>query len=369
MKVQYFAGLNGLRAIAAIAVVFSHINISAKEHYHVAVSALDLANFGVTLFFTLSGFLITHLLLVEKEVTHSVSIKKFYIRRLLRIWPLYFLYLSIILIVLKFAVGSEILYYLFFIPNVAFALGAGLPFLAHYWSLGVEEQFYMIWPWITKRFTKLPLVFSGFILAFIGLKVFIGLVVRDQAIATLLHYSRFGTMAIGGLCAWYYVFDKKKLAILLTWPIHALSWGIVGLVALNSFHISSMIDHELFSCATVVLILNQIEGAQSRLSLERPWLSYLGNISFGIYVYNPLLIHFLMPYLGEFFLAGEIPGMMAAYAVITSATIAVAHISYHYFEKRFLGLKERYSFFSSGVTGSNGAINAKRGIIFNNTRD
>lgn len=340
---MHFKGLDGLRAIAAMAVVFSHINISVGEFYKIPVGPLDLANFGVTLFFTLSGFLITYLLLVEKQLTKTIGIKKFYIRRLLRTWPLYLLYLFIVLVFVRFAVGREVLYYLFIVPNLAFALQISLPFLAHYWSLGVEEQFYLIWPWLTKRLHGLKLVFVLSIVGFIALKLPIGFTLEDSVIATLLHYSRFGTIAIGGLGAWYYVFDKQRLDILRKPPAHIAAWAIVLLVASNRFHVFSIIDHELFAIVTVVLIVNQIEGPRSIFSLEKRWLNYFGKISFGIYVFNPLLIHVLTPHVEIFFSAGEIAGLIASYILISSITVAVAHLSYHYFEKRFLKLKERYA--------------------------
>lgn len=123
----YFPGLNGLRAIAALAVVLSHITQSLKffnlsPYIFGTLSnggpkGLSLAANGVSIFFCLSGFLITYLLLSEKKV-NSINVKKFYIRRLLRIWPLYYLYLLIVIIVAAiYGFGIDIkslLLYLFF---------------------------------------------------------------------------------------------------------------------------------------------------------------------------------------------------------------------------------------------------------------
>ena len=106
-KSIYFPGLNGIRAVAAIAVVISHITIALKDFGldpHIFGTFDDgkpkgyiLAGYGVSVFFVLSGFLITYLLISEKD-SHSIDIKKFYIRRILRIWPLYYLYLIIAVI-------------------------------------------------------------------------------------------------------------------------------------------------------------------------------------------------------------------------------------------------------------------------------
>ena len=159
-------GLNGIRAIAALAVVVSHITLSLDKiglnpnifgtFPDGSPRGLDLAGFGVSMFFTLSGFLITYLLHTEKKKTNNISIKKFYWRRLLRIWPLYYMYIIICIAVLSFNGQSTFIgslyYYIFQMANVPFILGTGgVGLLIHYWSLGVEEQFYIFWPWLVKN--------------------------------------------------------------------------------------------------------------------------------------------------------------------------------------------------------------------------
>ena len=117
---------------------------------------------GMVLFFVLSGFLITYLLLVEREDRHRIDIPRFYLRRILRIWPLYFLIVGIcqFLIPVKGLFGLDSiysvtapnfrlasLYYLLFLPNLAFlTVWPVNPLLGYTWSIGVEEQFYLLWP-------------------------------------------------------------------------------------------------------------------------------------------------------------------------------------------------------------------------------
>ncbi len=92
----YFKGLNGIRAIAAIAVILSHLLEAMQEiNPSIGIGMLDMANFGVTMFFALSGFLITSLLLLENKETNNIHIKGFYMRRVLRIWPIYYLYIAV----------------------------------------------------------------------------------------------------------------------------------------------------------------------------------------------------------------------------------------------------------------------------------
>ena len=160
----YLPGLNGLRAMAAVSVVLSH-TIHALGQFKLnpfllgtnndgGTQGLLLAGFGVSIFFALSGFLITYLLLIEKEQA-GIDIKKFYVRRILRIWPLYYVYLLLALITIislnLYFNRTALLLYVFYSANIPFILGITLPFLVHYWSLGVEEQFYLFWPWIIKK--------------------------------------------------------------------------------------------------------------------------------------------------------------------------------------------------------------------------
>lgn len=163
-KTIYFPGLNGLRAIAAIAVVVHHTTLGLKEFNldpYIFGSLQDgnprgisLAGYGVSIFFVLSGFLITYLLQAEKDV-RPIDVKKFYLRRILRIWPLYYLYLIIsVITIIIFGLSLDIkplLFYLFYAANIPFIIGTTLPFISHYWSLGVEEQFYLFWPWVNKK--------------------------------------------------------------------------------------------------------------------------------------------------------------------------------------------------------------------------
>ena len=171
----YFPGLNGLRFFAAMAVAFSHVEL--MKQYHGFPSAYqkpavdELGRLSVTFFFVLSGFLITYLLLVEKRVARRVSIQRFYLRRILRIWPLYYLLVLLSFFVLPHfatftvphytaAIGENISItlplFLIFLPQLALSLYDPVPFAEPAWSIGVEEQFYLLWPWMVKRFRSFP---------------------------------------------------------------------------------------------------------------------------------------------------------------------------------------------------------------------
>ena len=142
-KTIYLSGLNGIRTIAAFSVMISHINLSLISFKINNISLFGFTNGkqnswslgeqGVTMFFVLSGFLITYLLIQEKDITNNISIQRFYIRRILRIWPLYFFYLIITLIIVylfdAFYPNITILIqYIFLLANIPFILNISLKF-------------------------------------------------------------------------------------------------------------------------------------------------------------------------------------------------------------------------------------------------
>jgi len=193
----YFKGLNELRAIASLAVLFHHIEL---YKYRSHIKSLydgpfrdfiaELGKNGVFLFFTLSGFLITFLLLSEKRNKGKINILNFYVRRILRIWPVYYIIIFFAFFSLPFIVAqldflkSESIYYesilhlnenffallvlfLLFLPNVALIGFKPLAGASQSWSVGVEEQFYLLWPIIIQKSGKFLLLFILFAIAII----------------------------------------------------------------------------------------------------------------------------------------------------------------------------------------------------------
>lgn len=365
----FFSGLNGLRAIAALAVVFSHITQGLHDF------GLDpfifgkyadgnpkttlLAGFGVSIFFTLSGFLITYLLLEEGK-TGEINIKNFYVRRILRIWPLYYLYLILsLLTAIIFDITYEkysILFYVLMLSNIPFVFGGMLPFVGHYWSLGVEEQFYSFWPWIVKK--SKSIMKTSFIIC-VGLIV-LKLVTKIIEIKTqsggvslfynTLHVTRFHCMLIGAFGAILY-YEKNSLFLQLTnnFISQFISWLIIALVTINRFHIASVIDNELISIVSVFLIIGQIEKSKRIINLDIPFFDFIGKISYGIYVIHPLLIYYLSKSL-IFSDKTAIYNYIILYVTVFITTIFLAYISYFYFEKYFLNMKDRYSTIKSSDT-------------------
>lgn len=358
--IVYFPGLNGIRAIAAIAVVISHITLNLNEfdlNPHLFGTFLDgnpkglsLAGYGVSMFFVLSGFLITYLLVVEKE-NMLIDIKKFYIRRILRIWPLYYLYLSVVIaIILTFGIKANLessYFYIFFAPNIPFILNRGIPYLAHYWSLGVEEQFYLFWPWIIKKSTRLVRIIITLIGLLIGIKIVLHLFYPETLLETILHVTRFHCMLIGALGAILYKNKHRYFLFFVNNKItQCICWFVVFLVAINKYHFASFIDNEIISIVSLCLIIGQIEIKNRIVNLEVNAFDFLGKISYSIYVIHPLIILLF----SKIFFGIKGDGFckyILVYTSILGATIFVSYISYTYFEGYFLKLKKKFTIIKS----------------------
>lgn len=359
----YLPGLNGIRALAALSVVFSHVN-NRLGYYGLPTRGglLDLAGFGVTMFFTLSGFLITYLLLKEKEQTGTIAIKAFYVRRVLRIWPLYFAYLLIVLCLDGFeSVRWPILFTLLMIPNLRnsfvhitnIAPGNSVlsNMIGHYWSLGVEEQFYAFWPWVVRKVTRLLPFLALFPLLLVLTKVLLRLGHAGQGVMALFNYTRFGCLTIGALGAYLYFNGSTRVVRLATRPwTEVLAWLFLLLAALDRFHITSIIDHEIFSVVTLVIIFNQVANPRRLVNLERRVFDYLGTISYGLYVFNPLMIYLLSFVVNRLPLPDPTVKLAVVYALSLAGVIALAHLSYYYFERRFLLLKRRFTVVESAAS-------------------
>lgn len=349
----YLPGLNGIRAVAAMSVVIAHINNRLDYYGLPKGKLLDLASYGVTIFFTLSGFLITFLLLKELQTTNNINIKKFYIRRVLRIWPLYYLY--IILVVLFGGwenVTYTMLFYLLIIPNfknsfvgifpTTFATKTMNFMLGHYWSLGVEEQFYAFWPWIIKKYKNLLFILLFIPVFFVLLKLILRIFDAPYSILVFVNYTRFGCLSIGALAAYIYTKYPNLIAFFTSRMIEVLAYVFFIIVAINKFHITSIIDHEIVSFFTVIIIYNQIANTRKLINLELPYLDYLGRISYGLYVYNPLVIYLMSFLLSNFKFQNNSLYLLFIYSVVIFTIIIVAHISYFYFELKFLKIKSKF---------------------------
>lgn len=396
MKKEYFKGLDSLRFFAALAVFFTHVELIKKftgfgTHWidpeeritkftvfqSVMSKEIDPLSplisyssaLGVVFFFVLSGFLITFLLLKEKEQNNSIAIKKFYLRRALRIWPLYYLIFILGFFVLPyldfFAVPGQdnffqqnfwgnLTLYAFFMPNLAFSIyTTAVPNIGQSWSIGVEEQFYLLWPLLirkSKNVLKSILWITSIIIALKGLILLSAPFVKLDALVVLkkfLAMSKLECMALGGLGAYVLFNNKEKILRIVYRPISQIT-SVVILPILIYFTPTAFEDilHLLFSISFLVIILNVASNEKSLLRFENSTLQYLGRISYGFYMFHVMCIvftiHFLDKYIG---LDNDISTLqhMLLYGISFLLTVAVSSLSYHIFEKAFIRLKDKYA--------------------------
>ena len=396
VKKEYFKGLDSLRFFAALAVFFTHVelikkftgfgthwidpeeritkftvfqSVMSKEIDPLSPLIAYSSALGVVFFFVLSGFLITFLLLKEKEQNNSIAIKKFYLRRALRIWPLYYLIFILGFFILPyldfFAVPGQdiffqqnfwgnLLLYAFFMPNLAFSIyTTAVPNIGQSWSIGVEEQFYLLWPLLirkSKNVLKSILWITSIIIALKGLILLSAPFVKLDALVVLkkfLAMSKLECMALGGLGAYVLFSNKEKILRIVYRPISQIT-SVVILPILIYFTPTAFEDilHLLFSISFLVIILNVASNEKSLLRFENSTLQYLGRISYGFYMFHVMCIvftiHFLDKYIG---LDNDISTLqhMLLYGISFLLTVAVSSLSYHIFEKAFIRLKDKYA--------------------------
>lgn len=396
VKKEYFKGLDSLRFFAALAVFFTHVELIKKftgfgSHWidpeeritkftvfqSVMSKEIDPLSpliayssaLGVVFFFVLSGFLITYLLLKEKESNKTIKIGKFYLRRAFRIWPLYYLIFILGFFVLPnlelFAVpGQDVFFnqnfwgnlmlYAFFMPNLAFSIyTTAVPNIGQSWSIGVEEQFYLLWPLLirkSKNVLKSVLWIAGSIIALKGILLLSFPFIKLEALVVIkkfLAMSKLECMALGGLGA-YVLFNKKEEVLRIIYKPVSQIMAVVFIPILIYFIPTAFEDvlHLLFSVSFLVIILNVAGNEKVLLRFENPILQYLGRISYGFYMFHVMCIvftiHILDKYIG---LDNDIttPQHILLYGISFLLTVAVSSLSYHIFEKAFIRLKDKYA--------------------------
>lgn len=331
----------------------------------------ELGGLGVVFFFVLSGFLITYLLLEEKQKSGTISVRKFYARRILRIWPLYFLIMVVGFFILpnfhsfdhvylsqflKENFWSNLLLYLIILPNLALALFKPVPHIGQLWSIGVEEQFYALWPWLVKYSKNLLKVLIGVIIICLFAKIVFQLFVLKypgnlqlQNIKTFIATLKFESMAIGGIGAWC-LHKRKYYDFFFN---NALTFVSLALIVISVYFTPHALQDGIFlfqSVLFLIVILNVSSNPNSIIKLENKYFVFLGNISYGIYMYHMIVIVaviLLMEKLG-IVVDNSYLSQIIIYTFSIGLTILISHLSYNYFEKFFIKLKKKVTVIESG---------------------
>jgi peptidoglycan/LPS O-acetylase OafA/YrhL len=329
---RHFGSLDGLRCLSILAVIWHHTGGRAFPDSVL----LQHGPYGVSLFFVISGFLITTLLLREKRRTGDVSMKNFILRRTLRIFPLYYTVLLVYtLLVLALERSSpegqgflsNLKYYVTYTSNWFVPLTDGRVIFYFAWSLATEEQFYLVWPWVEKFFRSVLAV---------------PLMILVVAASIYWNVVAFAAVGMGVLLA--HLLDSQR-GHALAWPLLRWRWAAPLLL----FVLLSVMAWPSAGDVTPIAVMTLLVGAA--VIREDHWLRPLladrfvmkvGQVSYGMYLMHMLAYNVVKKALLT--LGGEdIAHWALVFGLTVMAAYGAAFLSYRYYESVFLRMKHRYA--------------------------
>jgi peptidoglycan/LPS O-acetylase OafA/YrhL len=368
---QHVPALDGLRGLAIIVVMVFHflpydpgdLHPAAKAHPSIRYMLLGAhaGQTGVDLFFVLSGFLITGILLDTRN--HPRYFTNFYGRRTVRIFPLYYgvIFFTLFLpMIVRMMLGQPVTedqqnqwWLWLYLTNVAVFLGVNVPAM-HFWSLAVEEHFYLVWPGVVYMLNprRLAVACVGNILAAIGIRA----VLASYGLDTFyLTPCRMDVLGFGGLLA---IASSRYGG--LAGAARAARWGLLVVVAAlipvylqKSGEADTLVltmKHTLLAGFYSLLLIAAV-GAAPGTAIHRFFTSRVirsfGKYSYGLYVYHGLLRPLILDYLPLSESAAVVPFLLSALwrlMIATAVCYAVSWVSWHVYEKQFLKLKRYFSY-------------------------
>ncbi|WP_139925329.1 acyltransferase [Hymenobacter sp. DG01] len=361
----FFPNLDGLRTLACAGVFLYHTLFMyaflwtphEAPVYHYGLRLLSLGTMGVNFFFVLSGFLITYLLLHEEAYQGHINLLGFYWRRVLRIWPVYFACLAFGFWVVPWwmhAAGQpwhdtarpEL--YLTFLANLdmvdpkAFSLGV-------LWSVAVEEQFYALWPLLLLLFTRWRP--GAVILVLLASLLFRYAHATDPVVLYQHTLAVVSDMALGGGAAWLAFSRPGFQAWVSRWPRSIIVVGYLaglGLLVGQKYFADSTLgitfQRLLRGLFFVFVVLEQNYATRSWFKAgQSRSLTYWGRFTYGFYCLHPVSIFVVLFCFDRLHLPHTLPTVLALTALCLPFSLALAWLSYRYWEQPFLRLKYRYA--------------------------
>ncbi len=374
----YFENLDTLRFLAFFAVFASHsmlktgiLELSNNDFYKRIINFTMSGGIGVSFFFVLSGFLITYLIIKEVQETGTLNIKHFYIRRTLRIWPLFFFVVFFgffIYPIFKKIIGmdtnlpNQIWYHISFLSNfdsiyiAQNKLQATSPMMEDItWSVSIEEQFYLVWPLLFMVYPKkwYPFIFIK-IIAISSLFRYFNRVDGD-----VIYYHTLSVMsylAVGGLFAYYSLKSAKFLQVIT----HLKKWLIILIYVLGlsimfygNYIYPSIYDVVFMPILSALffgfIILEQNFAQNSLFKYGRlKYLSILGKYTYGLYLLHPIaiqvmiIIYKLLKITPDGFPIGLLQTIIYSMGAFLISLI-ISWLSYYYLEIYFLKLKDKFT--------------------------
>jgi len=358
----WYPEINGLRAVAILMVMWMHssfyfldLQSPGQQIYH---SFISLGTHGVDLFFVISGFLITGILIDTSGQKNSL--KKFYIRRTLRIFPVYYLTLVLgisllFFIVPDFSLGIREAMYFVYLQNLFSVVDIEeIAYFRVFWSLAVEEQYYLFWPviflWARKQSWELFLCITLIFASVLGRSILVdgGAFVTARDI-TFLHMDG---LCLGGLLAvLIHKFGKSErmrkisfMSLIMIGTVYAL-YAIFSKGSFADIEIVlkyGIIIFSLFYFFLLMWILTNPENNLFKTILRSPPLQSIGSVSYGMYIFHGPIMFFAIEhsYFKSHGYWGAHLGLLATGVVLS---YILAFMSYKFFEKPILKLKYRYA--------------------------
>lgn len=373
----YRPELDSLRFFAFFAVFLCHTlaTTPTSTHHRLAAGIHQLASWvsysgkwGVDLFFCLSAYLITELLLRERCATGKLDVRGFYLRRVLRIWPLYFSFLCLAVVLHHFLPAEQMTWhyalgFFFFAGNWLYAVHPIATIAAPLWSVSIEEQFYLLWPLAVRVASRRTMLITavGLLAAAFTVRGVLALTGTPDAWIYRDTFCRTDAIALGIILA--LVLERRTphlsagaRALLLGGGLAAVS--LSGLY--QSTHVAARTTHAnpwfetlgylavAVGCVTILLSVLGLPGRIGRLFCH-PRLTYLGRISFGLYVFHQLGMLIGRELIPRY---QSSAGYFILYWLFSlGVTLALAHLSFQLLERPFLALKKRYAVIPSGAGG------------------
>lgn len=356
MKLKYLPQLDGVRALAALMVMFFHFFQHVKASSGILALLKNLSIFGqtgVSLFFVLSGFLITRILIKTKQ--NENYFLNFYARRSLRIFPLYYLFLIIFYFVVPIIEKTTIapfnqqIWFWIYLQNFAKTFHWDNYGPTHFWSLAVEEHFYLFWPLIVYFFPVKKIKIWIVLLILISILVRI-ILVNLNFDPFFFTFSRMGELTMGAQLAIMELEGKlisanaKKFLIfcvIMVVPTIGM-WVAVSGTASDTMQVIKflLIGFCCFGLIGMVLTIGQ-ENFLNRI-FRTGFLMFTGRISYGLYVYHPLVFALMEKHIPRYNTAID-------FVLNFGATYLVAALSFYLFEIKFLHFKKWFEYRKTAV--------------------
>lgn len=341
-------GFNGIRGIAVLMVLVTHFKLSNYLLYEIDITSIYHGTTGVYIFFCLSGFLITYILIKEFEKTKTLNIKNFLIRRALRLLPVMIAYCLVLLLLMSFGYIEtnipSLIYAITYTTNFSLRKHYS-PLLYHFWSLSVEEHFYLFYPLFFKLKSKIK------ILIILGVLIIISLIVKVLQVNYILYVKQLTDNYRWTIPAILPILTGAFMALSITYPkvkqfiennkFLLLAMGFIlfsSEVLIHTIYFKKLGLNYLFQSIGIAFILTFVFIHQKSIIvkiLEFPPLTFIGKISYGLYIWHMLFSDLVVKNI-----------ISLPIGVISSFFVSI--LSYYTIERYFLQKKDKFKYSVNG---------------------